>query len=65
MRVIFKSVLFFVVMFTLISSGCASTIETLDGRRLRIGSPQFSDYALDVFKRNNSTLTALCNDTSV
>jgi len=54
-----KSISVFVVLLMLIPIGCASTIETRDGERLKVGSQQFRDYALQVFKRNNSTLTGL------
>lgn len=40
-------------------SGCASTIKTLDGEHLLVGSSQFRDHVANVFKRHNSTLTVL------
>ena len=59
MKIKLRLVAITTLMQTLILVGCASTIETLDGKLLRIGSPEFRSYALDVFKRNNSTLTVL------
>ena len=50
---------FAILLVVVLLGGCATTIETLEGERLRIDSPQFRDYALSVFKRNNSTLTTL------
>jgi len=54
-----RSVSVFAILLVVLLGGCATTIETLEGERLRIDSPQFRDYALGVFKRNNSTLTTL------
>ncbi len=54
-----SSIAFITLLPTLILGSCVSTVERLDGKRLRVGSPEFRDYALDVFKRNNSTLTVL------
>jgi len=53
---ILRSVSVFVAVFP---GACATTIETLDGERVRVDSSQFRDYALGVFKRNNNTLTVL------
>lgn len=54
-----RSTSLIIAVLSLIVSGCVSTVKTLDGEQLRVGSPQFRDHALAVFKRNNSTLTEL------
>ena len=53
-----RPVLPVLVILTQLSSGCVTT-TTLEGERLRIGSSQFRDHALSVFKAQNSTLTEL------
>ncbi len=40
--------------------GCA-TVETLDGRRLRVTSDEFRDYAQEVFRRHNRVISDLLN----
>lgn len=40
--------------------GCA-TVETLDGRRLRVTSGEFRDYAQAVFRRHNRVVSDLLN----
>ena len=47
------------VSLALFLGGCVGSVQTLDGQRLRVGSKQYSDYVLAVFKRQNSTLTEL------
>jgi len=59
MRLMSISSAFFIALLILVLGGCALTVETLRGDRLWVGSPQFSEYAEDVFRRNNSTLTTL------
>ena len=54
-----RPVLLLLVLLTQTLSGCASTIKTLDGTRLQVGSSQFRDHVFDVFKRHNNTLTVL------
>jgi len=55
----FRFVSLIIVALSQIVSGCVSTVKTLDGESLRVGSPEFRDHAEAVFKRNNSTLTEL------
>lgn len=40
--------------------GCA-TVETLDGRHLRVTSGEFRDYAQEVFRRHNRVISDLLN----
>ena len=47
------------VSLVLLIAGCAGTVQTLDGQRLRVGSKQYSDHVMAVFKHQNSTLTEL------
>jgi len=47
------------VSLTMLLGGCAATVQTLDGQRLRVGSKQHTDHVLAVFKRQNRTLTRL------
>jgi len=54
-----RPALLLLVVLLQFPSGCASTIKTLEGERLVVGSPQFRDHAFAVFKRHNSALTAL------
>lgn len=49
----------FAAFLTLVLGGCATTVRTLDGEPIRVGSERFREHALAVFKRQNSTLTAI------
>lgn len=53
-----RPVLLVFAVFAQLLSGCVTT-TTLEGERLRVGSSQFRDHAISVFKSQNSTLTEL------
>lgn len=43
----------FVALFSLMSTSCVATVETLDGVRYRISSDAFRAYAEEVFREQN------------
>ncbi len=47
------------ILFLAALTGCASTVTSLDGRQLRISSPEFRSYVERVFREQNEVATAL------
>ncbi len=47
------------ILFLAALAGCASTVTTLDGRNLRLSSPEFRVYFERVFREQNEVVTTL------
>ena len=54
-----KPLIFLLFLAAAVLSGCAGSLATADGERLRISSAEFADYAEQVFRLQNEVLDAL------